>query len=383
MNTQAQGDGAALTSGLPGLVTPLMIAGLLGLIVSFAVALGELVGSGHAAFNTGSDGVIWGLPVVTYVFLALTSTGLTLVSSVAMTFGNKTWYPIAKRAVWLSLVTLVAGFVSLALELGNPFRMLWAIPLNFQPLSPLNWMGVFYAVFLVLGILKFLRIHNGDWNSASSRRIGAAALVTELLAGGMLGMAFGAMAMRPMWFGSLVPLYFILTGVCTGAAVVVLFTQLTYGTESAMPEKLRGLMQGSLPTAFAALLGLTLLVIGYRALIGLWSNADGLEVWTHIVGSAWFWIEIALLAGAFYLVLQRKALAAAAAMVIVALFIDRYDFVIGGQLAPLFKGAWVPDLIPYTPSMVEWMLTLLAFSIVFFGWGLGEKLLRLEDAPPQ
>jgi molybdopterin-containing oxidoreductase family membrane subunit len=374
MTTQAQAGGP---------VTAVMFAGIAGLVVSLAIAFTNLMSSGHASFNTGSDGVSWGLPVVTYVFFALTSTGLTLVASVAMTFGNKAWYPIAKRCVWLSLVTLVAGFASLALEMGNPIRMLWAVPLNFQPLSPLNWMGVFYAVFLVLGILKFLRIHNGDWNSGTSKKIGLAALVTELLAGGMLGMAFGAMAMRPMWFGNLVPLYFILTAACTGAAFALLVSYLTYGSESAMPAKLRSLVQGPLPMAFAALLGLTILVIGYRTVIGLWSNADGMQVWDHIVASPWFWIEAVLLVVAFYLLLERKAQVAAALMVIVAFFIDRYDFVIGGQLAPLFKGSWVPDLIAYTPSLTEWMLTLLAFSIVFFGWALGEKLFRLEAAPQE
>lgn len=372
MATQAQGSGA---------VGAVMMAGLAGLLVSLGIAFTNLAGSGHGAFNTGSDGVSWGLAVVTYVFFALTSTGLTLVASLAMTFGNKAWYPLAKRCVWLSLVTLVAGFASLALELGHPFRMLWAIPLNAQLLSPLNWMGIFYAVFLVLGILKFLRIHNGDWDSGGSKRLGLAALVTEVLAGGMLGMAFGAMAMRPMWYGNLVPLYFILTAACTGGAFAVLLTYLSYGSAAAMPGPVRKLMQGPLPMAFAALLGLTLLVIGYRTVIGLWSNADGLQVWDAIVASPWYWIAAALLVGAFVLLLQRRSLALAAAMVIGGFFIERYDFVIGGQLVPLFKGAWVPDLIPYTPSTTEWMLTLMAFSIAFLGWALGERMLKLDAAP--
>jgi molybdopterin-containing oxidoreductase family membrane subunit len=364
-----------------GAVSAVLMAGLAGLVVSLGIAFMNLMSGGHSAFNTGSDGVSWGLPVVNYVFFALTSTGLTLVASVAMTFGNKAWYPIAKRCVWLSLVTLVAGFASLALELGHPFRMLWAIPLNAQLVSPLNWMGTFYAVFLVLGILKFMRIHSGDWSSGTSKQIGLAALVTELLAGGMLGMAFGAMAMRPMWYGNLVPLYFILTAACTGGAFAVLVTCLSYGGTDKMPEPVRRLMQGSLPMAFAALLGLTILVIGYRTVIGLWSNADGLQVWDAIVASPWYWVEAALLIGAFFLLLQRKALAVAAVMVIGGFFIDRYDFVIGGQLVPLFKGSWVPDLIAYTPSTTEWMLTLLAFSIAFFGWALGEKMLKLDAAP--
>jgi Ni/Fe-hydrogenase subunit HybB-like protein len=374
MTTQVQAGGMVNTT--------LMGGGAL-LVVGLGLALANLISGGHASFNSGSDGVTWGLPVVNYVFFALASTGLTLVASVAMTFGNKAFYPIAKRCVFLSLVTLVAGFASLALELGHPFRMLFAVPLNFQVTSPLNWMGVFYAVFMVLGLLKFMKLHSGDWDSDASKKIGLAALVTECLAGGMLGMAFGAMAMRPMWFGTLVPLYFLLTAACTGGAFALLMTYLSYGDEASMPGNVRSLVQGPLSSALATVLGFTILVMAYQTVIGLWSNADGMQVWDYTVTNVWFWIEAIALVTAFYLLISRSSLMVAAVLVIVGLFINRYEFIIGGQLVPLFKGSWVPGLINYTPSMTEWMLTVMAFGIVLAGWAFGEKSLNLAAAPKE
>jgi Ni/Fe-hydrogenase subunit HybB-like protein len=374
MTTQVQAGGMVNTT--------LMGGGVL-LVVGLGLALVNLMSGGHASFNSGSDSVTWGLPVVNYVFFALASTGLTMVASVAMTFGNKAFYPIAKRCVFLSLVTIAAGFASLALELGHPFRMLFAVPLNFQVNSPLNWMGVFYALFMVLGLLKFMKLHSGDWDSDASKKIGLGALITECLAGGMLGMAFGAMAMRPMWFGTMVPLYFLLTAACTGGAFALLMTYLAYGNEAAMPEKVRSLVQGPLPSALAAVLGFTILVMGYQTVIGLWSNADGMQVWDYTVGKAWFWIEAIALIAAFYLLVSRSSLMVAAVLIIVGLFINRYEFIIGGQLMPLFKGSWVPGLINYTPSMTEWMLTVMAFGIVLAGWAFGEKSLNLAAAPKE
>jgi Ni/Fe-hydrogenase subunit HybB-like protein len=374
MTTQVQAGGMVNTT--------LMGGGVL-LVVGLGLALVNLMSGGHASFNSGSDGVTWGLPVVNYVFFALASTGLTMVASVAMTFGNKAFYPIAKRCVFLSLVTIAAGFASLALELGHPFRMLFAVPLNFQVNSPLNWMGVFYALFMVLGLLKFMKLHSGDWDSDASKKIGLGALVTECLAGGMLGMAFGAMAMRPMWFGTMVPLYFLLTAACTGGAFALLMTYLAYGNEASMPEKVRSLVQGPLPSALAAVLGFTILVMGYQTVIGLWSNADGMQVWDYTVGKAWFWIEAIALIAAFYLLVSRSSLMVAAVLIIVGLFINRYEFIIGGQLMPLFKGSWVPGLINYTPSVTEWMLTVMAFGIVLAGWAFGEKSLNLAAAPKE
>ena len=63
----------------------------------------------------------------------------------------------------------------------------------------------------------------------------------------------------------------------------------------------------------------------------------------------------------------------AAVATLVAMFIGRYEYIVGGQLVPLFKGAWVTGLIDYTPSMTEWMITAMAFSLVFAGWGFRRK----------
>ena len=374
MTTQVQ------MSGNVGLFS---MVGVAGLIATFGFALYSLMSQGHGSFNSGSDGISWGLPVVNYIYFVLISAGLTMFASLALTFGSKAFYPIAKRCVWLSLVGLAAGFASLAMEIGHPFRMLWAIPLSFQVLSPLNWMGVFYILFGIFGVLKFMRLHNEDWDSATSKKIGAIALVAEIFAACTLAMAFGALAMRPMWFSPLVPVYFLLTALCSGGAVALLTCYLTYGNEKSMPEGVRNLVNGLLPTILAAVLGVTIIIGAYQTFIGLWSNADGLQVWDHIVSTPWFWIQVASMLGALYLLLQRKALMVASGLILLGMFILRYEFVIGGQMVPLMKGSWVPSLIQYTPSLTEWALTAMSFSIVAAGWALGEKFLKLGATPKE
>lgn len=371
------------TQQLNGSVNATMMAGLAALVIGGGLALANLMSSGHAAFNTSSSGITWGLPVVGYVFFVLTSTGLTFVASLAMVFGFKEFYPIAKRCIWLAAVTLIAGFASLALELGHPFRMLWAVPLSFQYLSPMNWMGLFYAAYMVLLLLKFQKVNSGDWDSPRSMTLGIASFVTVVVAHGTLGSVFGAMAMRPMWYGPLVPLYFLLTAAVSGAAFAVMITYLTYGNENNMPAKVKSLMQGAMPKVFAAVLGIVIVAMASRMMIGLWTNADGMQVWDHIVTSPWFWIEMVLIIAAFVMLLKGGSPFAPSVMVIVALFIGRYEFVISGQLVPLFKGAWVTGLIDYTPSITEWMIILMSMGIVLAGWAFGEKLLNLAAEPAE
>lgn len=363
--------------------------GAIALLLSLGGAFVALMSQGHAAFNTTSDGVSWGLPVVAYVFFSMLSTGLALVASLATVFGVQVFAPIAKRCTWVSIGALVAGFTALAMEMGHPFRMLWAIPLNFQPSSALVWMGIFYAVCLVLLVLKFQKIQRGDWDSPAGHTLAKAGVVFEVLAIGTLGAVFGMMAMRPLWYGAEIPVLFLATACLLGAAGAILFTALAYGMDAdAMPPKVRALMTGALPKLFALTIGIALLFAGYRAVITLWSNADGLQVAHTLFKSPLFLFELLVgLALPLYLMVNAgtrnnlRMQVLAAVLVLVAAFIGRYEYIVGGQLVPLFKGSWVPGLVAYTPSLTEWMLVLLAVSITVTVYAFGEKTLNLADAP--
>lgn len=378
MSTQTQSSGP---------VNTVLIAAAVGLIISLVVAFAGLGTEGHAAFNTSSSGITWGLPVAVYVFFVLTSTGLTFVASLAMVFGFQDFYPIAKRCIWLALATLVAGFAALALELGHPFRLIWAIPLGMQYKSPLLWMGVFYTAYLVLLLLKFQKVNAGDWGSQASRRLGVLSFATVVVAHATLGSVFGMMAARPFWFGPLIPVYFLIVAAVSGGAFALLITYLAYGRQERMPPKVRQLLAGAFPKAFATVLGVALLAFVSRAAHGLWSNADGLQVWQYFVRTPWFWIELVALVAAF--VLMAKASTrnlgdmqlAAALLAILSLAIGRYEFLIGGQMVPVFKGTWVQGLIQYAPSLTEWMIVLMAVSITFLVYALGERRLDLAAEP--
>jgi len=359
-------------------------------LFSLAFVTYMLATEGGAAFNTSSDGINWGLAVSVYVFFALISSGLTFIASLSMVFGFRDYYPIAKRCVWLAIITLGAGFAVLALELGHPFRMLWAMPAGLQYLSPMFWMGVFYLIDLVLLLIKFDRLWHDDWDSPLSHFLSIASFVAVVLASGMLGLVFGSMVMRPMWYGSFTAVYFILTAALSGAAAIVLATYMAYRfRQENMPELLRGMASGTaLPAVFATFIGIALFSVVTRMWTGLWSNLDGLEGFHALVRSPWFHIELwAGLALPFVLMLaptlQRKARwqIAAAALVLLGMFIDRFQFLVTGQAVPMFKGAWASGLTTYVPSLTEWAMAVLGFAIVFACYGLGEKLFDLAGSP--
>ena len=364
--------------------------GLVLFAATFGFSMYMLFTVGHAAFNTSSDGVNWGMPIATYVFFALMSSGLTMIASLPMVFGFKQFYPIAKRCIWLAIVTLIAGFSVLAMELGHPFRMLWSMPTGLQVMSPMFWMGVFYSIDLVLLIIKFYLLWQDDWDSRLSHLVGTLSFIAVILASGMLGLVFGSMVMRPMWYGSFTSIFFMLTAALTGAAAIVLAVYMSFGfSRERMPEPLKTLAStDDLPKVFATLIGITLVMVLTRMWTGLWSNLDGLEGFHALFRSPLFhfqvWVCFAL---PFYLMLNPRTnrrvswQVFSAILVLLGMAINRYEFIIGGQLVPMFKGNWVNSLNEYTPSATEWALTFMGWGIGFFLYALGERLFRLHAAP--
>lgn len=356
------------------------IAGGVGLVVVFYMLFTE----GHAAFNTSSD-MAWGAPIAYYLFFLLTSSGLTIIASLDTVFGLRTFYPIAKRCVWLSIITLVAGFTVLALELGHPFRMLWAIPTGMQIHSPMWWMGVLYSIDLVLLCVKFYLLHTGQWDSKLTHRISIASFVTCILAPGTLGLVFGMMAMRPAWYSPVMPMYFILTGFMSAVAFIMFFTSLLR-RENGTPAELRALYDEILPRLFFVTLLAVIAMRFGQILTGLWSNYEGMEAHWRALRSPLFHIEIwlgfilpAALMSTNALRRNTSLQFLAAVLFMVGIFSARLELLIVGQQVPLFKGYWA-GYVEYWPSFTEWMLVPAGFGIFLFLYGAGDWLLRLADA---
>ncbi len=369
----------------------LAVAGVV-LLASLFVSLSQLMTSGHAAFNTSST-LPWGQPIATYLYFALASSGLGLVASLPLVFGFKQYYPVAKRCIFLAFIVLVSGMSVLALELGNVFRMLWAIPLNLQVQSAMFWMGVFYALDLLFLLWKFNKLQGGEWDSRTAKQVGIASFIGVLLASGNLALIFGMMSMRPFWFDALLPIYFYFTGVTSGVAALVFFTYLAHGFQrERMPAALQALLIGALPKLFAALIGGTLLFIAARAITGLYSNNPEIHlVWTDYLFASPLY-NASLLLGLLlpFVVMLSASLrnrvgvqVLVACLVFLGLFAERFYFVVGGQVVPLFKGTWQPNLISYSPSATEWALTLVGWSLCFVLYLLGERFLNLGDMPRQ
>jgi len=379
-----------ILQGPMGLV--LLVVSAVVTLAAFGYAFMDLSAVGHRSFNTSSQ-MPWGQPIATYLYFALASSGLGMIAALSLVFGFRQFLPIAKRAIFLSFVILISGMAVLAMELGHVFRMLWVIPLNMQIHSAMFWMGVFYVADLLFLLWKFQKMEGREWDSRTSKQIGIASFLAVLLASGNLALIFGMMSMRPFWFDGLMPIYFYLTAVTSGLAAVIFFTYMAYGfSRAAMPERTRAMFMGPMPKLFAAVLGGTVLFIAVRAITGVYTNNPEIHlVWTGFLfaspvyqASLWLGIVapfvIMLIAG----LRSNPAVQVLVSMAVFAgLFAERYFFVVGGQVVPLFRGTWEWGLIQYTPSLTEWALTIMGSAMLFTLYAAGERFLNLSDMPAE
>lgn len=381
MNTLAQPRPAA---GAP-LMGIVLIAAVVGLVVAGGYVLSQLMSVGHSAYNTDSRGMFWGLPIVTYDFFLLSSTGLTMIASAWTVFGLKDYEPIARRALWLSVAALVGGVAALFMELGAPLRAMLLIPTSFQTAAPLFWKVwgvIFYTVALAMLVLKWLA---AGADVQPPRVPAVVAFAAAVFITFVAGTVYGMMAMRPFWFGGEVSLGFIVEALLGGVTFIIIFTHLAHGMDAdRFDERTRSLMTGSLAGLFGVLMVAHAFFVASRLVAGLWSNADGMQVWHHLWSRPVFQAELWLGIGVPLLITVlpglRKSIGlqlVAAVIAIVALFVARYDFVVGGQMVALLKGSWAHGLLQYTPSLTEWAVLAASVFLANVVNAVGEKRFAL------
>lgn len=382
MSTIAQARPAP-SAPLMGLI---LIAAAIGLVVAGGYVLSQLMTVGHAAYNTDNRGIFWGLPVVTYDFFLLSSTGLTMLASAWTVFGLKAFEPIARRAQWLAITALVGGVAALFLELGAPFRALFLIPFSFQTAAPLFWKVwgiVFYGLALAVLLIQWLA---AGADARPPRWAAVLALATAVFITFVAGTVYGMMAMRPFWFGGEVSLGFMVEALLGAVTFIIIFTHLAHGMDaSRFDERTRSLFSGALGGLFGVLMVAHAFFVASRLVAGLWSNAEGMQVWHHLWSRPMFqaelWIGIGVPLLLTVLPGLRKSLGlqlVAAVIAIVALFVARYDFVVGGQMVALFKGSWAHGLLHYSPSLTEWAVLATAIFLANVVNAFGEKTFDLR-----
>ena len=353
------------------------------ILVGLGVGLyGFIVGHEHVYNNTRE--VPWGLLIATYAFFAITSTGLCLLAAISHVFGGNKIAPLANRMVWLSLITIISGFLVIGMEIKNPWRMaIWNV-LSPNPTSNIWWMGTLYGMAVGFVVLEFWLILTKQYKMALV--LGILGAFAETAANSCLGGVFATLPSHPFWYGGQLPIFFLGCAFTSGAAAAVLFTWLAHVIRGKKMDEV--VFNGVQAAAKVMMLMLILVSVAtFWKMVSFFvggTEAGRLAASTLVSGrlATNFWlfeVAIGIVAPIILLAVTKvrnvPAMAGAAFMTLLGMFIARLNMVIAGQIVPQYAGIDInlPAVFPYMPSGYEWIVAFSGIGLTGMAFLLGER----------
>jgi len=311
-----------------------------------------------------------------------------VIVSLGYALGMKKLELVMKRAVFIGIVTLLAGGLLIILDLGSPLTSIrfFTSP-NVE--SPMWWLGVFYLIYLALLVIEFYLIHKNKVGGI--KLVGVLAGLAAIAVHSTLGGLFGLAAVRTYFESAFSPIYFITIAVIIGTALLLFTTILQYKvTRKEMSPELH-----SVVVSIAKFLGV---MVGIAIFFTIWKDLTGMRstipttalAYEHIFSTWWYW-AVVLLMGLIipiFLLLNpgtRKlnGILAASALVLIGMFAARIEFTLGGEIVAIVQNLrhLQSPLGHYSPTFVEIAIEMLAFSVAALLYTLGVKKLTLEEVP--
>ncbi|MDA8161469.1 MAG: polysulfide reductase NrfD [Desulfobacteraceae bacterium] len=389
-------DSASLTMNpaaisMPHVVLFLFFASLSVIGISFG--LHALIVGHQSTFGTTRQ-VPWGLLIASYVFFASMSTGLCIVASLGQVFGVKTFKPITERTVFLAIVTIAAGLLSISLELENPWRVPIYSILSPHPESNIWWKSTIYSIYLVLLTINLRMLHTGKEKHAFW--FGLLSLIACLAANLNMKADMSVLGAREFWRENYMPLYFVIQATLLGCSATLFFNWFAGRLNShIMTNEVKDAL--SVIGKFGlVLLFLSSLFTGWKIEAGLLNkmseNHDAMTLLLKGAYSLNFWggeVGLAIVIPILLIIIGKSknvyALAAAGLTCLVGTFFMIYDLVVVGQLIPVFHKYNVidfPKYLSYTPSLHEDMIFVGAISFVFTAFLIWEHFYMIKTSAP-
>lgn len=395
---------------------------------AWIVILGVVVGLGGYALVASlffsmeilefSAKVPWAAMVSSYTWLVVTGSGLCIINALGAVFGMHRYELMTRRIVFLSMTSILFGLMYILMHLGRPERVMIynLISPNFR--SAISWMGALYNVYLGIVVFEFWLLMRGDWLSCAQeedglrsricrliaferidrtpagkvlnapvfpRVVAAVALITGVAALTMLGSVFAHTEARALWYGPYYPVYFLLSSLFCGYALLLAMTLVTYRLRGEiMPAGLQRLMV-EMSGVLAFLLVLGLLFEGYRltsALLDPGRRAAALFLLSGPFKVSFWGFEVFCMSVVPVVVLLFSAksqsmggILCGAVLVLIGAFVMRYNFIVGGQVYPNTPG----KLPSYMPTFMEILVIAGVFAGFLVAYSVGDRIFRLKE----
>ncbi|MEF8779113.1 MAG: NrfD/PsrC family molybdoenzyme membrane anchor subunit [Haloferacaceae archaeon] len=376
-----------------------------------------LIATDLAAQGT-QGGVTWGLYIGTFEWFAGMAVG-TLAVVGYLRYNEIDEYSTLARigTVW-AFISGISAALLIVVDLGTPWRVLYVLQRWPQSVlqSPLAWDVTFVTTLLVFTLTMLVISLRLDFLKAESefplqtrlveRLVGLGATREEIpklesmrkwlglgvmvlaFTGGMVpGLLMGVVGGQPGFFGSEAGIVFLSAGLLSGVAMLTLLTgipRLVYGWGESLPDRM------------FITLGRTLTVFGFVFLVVLFN--DIVPILTQMAPYFEQRIGESMIAGHLAPYFWAAILLVGVPTLVLAVVQERLG-VVGqmGAAALILVGVWIKSILTvieplmypnlpiptgtYSPTAVEWVLSLGMVAIAILLFSIAMKIIPLDDDP--
>ncbi len=382
------------------------------LLVVTAVGLGAVVIRAVRGLGVTNLNYIvpWGLWVAFYIYFIGLSAGSFLLSTLIYVFGYKKLEPIGRLALFSALIALLAGLFFVLIDLGHMERF-WTVFKNRNWWSVLEIEIHFYVLYIIVLLAELwllmrqdlircaqqgtdwrarlcgiLTLGSRDLSEASAARdwrivriLGLLGIPIAIGVHGGTGAIFAVVKARPLWYGPLFPIIFIVSALASGAALLT-FLLAFFAGRGLDPEQRRDLVitLGRLTVGF---LLFDLLLIWSEFSVGIYGGIpEHVEVLRLIMFGPFWWVFwlVQLLFGAIipiFLVLwpptgrDPRVVGLAGLMVVIGIVGVRLNIVIPALNLPVLPGfheayTMLPAPTQVVPALTETQIRTVTWLVV-------------------
>jgi len=393
----------------------LIIVAVIGLVVG-AWGMFQRLAFGHIGMDYGSF-VPWGLWVAFDLFFLGLTAGAFLITILTYVFRIKLLANLGPLAVFTVLVTLMAEFLIISLDLGHPLRTYrFLISPNIG--SMLFWLVVFIVsmwIIYVPWLYFLLRQQLITWGNDATRKgqkvyrflawgktdytmedreqdhrrtrlLSFISLPIGVIFFGAHGAIFAILNNRPLWNSALLPLIFIMAALLSGGALIT-FLAYVYQPDEKLIHPL-GRVVLLILISFVFLEALQFFV-GYQSKVtGIVTSLDLIAF-----GSYWwaFWIVHLVIGSAIpaYLLIMypenSKMVAYACFLIIITFLAVRLNYLIPDMAVYKLEGLQNTFFhhrlrTDYVPNLNEWLVSIWVISLGLLAFLLGTRWLPVIQA---
>jgi molybdopterin-containing oxidoreductase family membrane subunit len=358
------------------------MAGFISFVISYI--------KGHSLLGT-SNVIPWGMPIIITIYLIGLSAGSLILSSLTYVFKKEEYRPISRMAVFLAIVLIFGAMVGIALDLGRPEKswrlFMFFVLNNMRSMFAIN--GILYGGYFLIGLvyLGFIFGEKSKWTKV----MGIIAMGWAALVHMGTGAIFGFIATRPIFFSPVKPFEFLAAAMVSGLALLMIAVVAIFRFTK---RNLNKDIIFSLSRLLPVLITVLAVMVFVDKLTHLYSPDREPMIW--LLTGPYSWVFWGLQVGCAYILpilllghpryrKTIKGVMAAAFLVVIGIFGERFALVIPGTAYPLpfypgkIEGIWgAAGSFPLTP--VELLMSIGIFALMGLFFILGLKNLELLPA---